>query len=117
MPGWYFFRTMSWAGLIQHTLKIGTGSAGLWGRFSLTTLTIILCIGVSHKVKTISSLALTVASLVRRVMLLPLGVATLLSLSRLLIIRLGVLGTIRVSILNQSRHQLPHVTAVALETP
>lgn len=70
-------------------------------------LSIILRIGVSHKIQTIISFALTVASLTCRVMLLPFGIATLLSLSRLFIIRLGVLDTIRVSILNQSRHQLP----------
>ena len=77
------------------------------GQFTLTTLTIILCIGVSHKVKTIISFALTVAYLVRRVMLLPLGVAALLSLSRLFIIRLGVLGTIRVSILTRATMSVP----------
>ena len=114
MPGWYFFRTMSWAGLIQHTLKIGTGSAGLWGRFTLTTLTIILCIGVSHKVKTIIIFAVTVAS---RVILLPLSVAAPLPLPRLIVIRLGVFGTIRVSIFNQSCHERPHVIAVAFKPP
>ena len=81
------------------------------------TLNIILRIRVSHKVKTIISFALTVASLVHQVMLLPLGVAALLSLSRLFVIRLGVLGTIKVSILNQSRHQCSHVIAVAFEPP
>ena len=106
---------MSWAGLIQHTLKIDTGSASLWGRFTHTMLTIILRIGVSHKVETIISFALTVASLIRRVMLLHLGVPAVLSLARLFIIRLGVLGTIRVNILNQSRHECPHVIVVAFE--
>ena len=72
-------------------------------------------IGVSHKVKNITSFALTVASLVRRVMLLPLSIAALPSLPWVFIIRLGVLGTIRVSILNQSRHECPHVIAVVFE--
>ena len=53
----------------------------------------------------------------RRVVLLPLGMSALLSLPCLVIVRLGVLGTIRVGILNQSRHQFPHVAAVALEPP
>ena len=79
------------------------------------TLAIILCVGVSHKVQTIISFALTTASLICRIMLLSSGAAVLLSLSRLVIIRLGVLGTIRVSVLNQSHHQLSHVIAVALE--
>ena len=70
-------------------------------------LTIILGVGISHKVQTVISLALTIDSLIHRVVMLALGVATLLSLSRFFIIRLGVLGTIRVGILNQSSHQLP----------
>ena len=84
------------------------------GRLTLMMLAIILCMGVSHKVKTIISLALTIAS---RVILLPLGVAALPSLPRLFIIRLGVVGTIRVSILNKSYHERPHVIAVAFEPP
>ena len=51
----------------------------------------------------------------RQVMLLPFGAAALLSLSRLFVIRLGVLGTIRVSVLNQSCHKRPHVIAVTLK--
>ena len=81
------------------------------------TLTIVLRIGISYKIRVTISLTLVVAPLTRRVMLRPLGVATLLSLSQLFIIRLGVFGTIRVGILNQSCHQLPHVTAVVLEPP
>ena len=94
--------------------KIYTGSSSPWGRLTLATLTIILCIGVSHKVKTIIILALTIAS---RVILLPLCVAALPSLPRLFIIRLGVLGTIRISIFNESRHERPHVIVVAFEPP
>ena len=48
----------------------------------------------------------------RRVMLLPFGAAALLSLPCLVIVRLGVLGTIRVGILNQSYHKRSHVIAV-----
>ena len=51
----------------------------------------------------------------RWVMLLPLGVAALLSLPCLVIIRLRVLGTSRVSILHQSCHKHPHVIAVTFE--
>ena len=108
-------RTMPWAGLIQKMLKINDWSFGLWGRSTLTTLAIILCIGICHKVQTIVSFALTITSLIRRrVMLLPSGAtAALLSLSHLSIVRLGVLGTIRVSVFYQSRHEHPHVIAVA----
>ena len=108
---------MSRAGLIEHLFKIDTGSSRPWGRFTLATLTIILCIGVSHKVKTIISLAFTVASLVRRVMLLPLSIVALPSLPWIFIIRLKVHGTIRVSILNQSCHERPHVIAIMFEPP
>ena len=51
----------------------------------------------------------------RRVMLLPFGAAALLSLSRLFIVRLGVLGTIRIGILKQTFHKCSHVIAVTLE--
>ena len=60
-------------------------------------------------------LALTIIIVARRVMLLPLGVAALLSLPQFVIVRLGVLGTIRISILNQSSHKCSHVIAVTLE--
>ena len=95
---------MLWAGLIHHLLKVEIlpSKPRVW--LSLTTLTIILRVGVSHKIQTTISLALTIAPLIRRVMLLPFGVATLLSLTRPFLIRLGVLGTIRVGILDQSRH-------------
>ena len=83
---------MPWAGLIQQMLKIHAWSSGLWGRSTLTTLAIILCIGICHKIQTIISLALTITTLIRRwVMLLPFGAAARLSLSRLFIVRLGSL--------------------------
>ena len=78
-------------------------------------LTIILCVGVSQKIQTVIRLALTIVSMARRIMLLPSSVVALISLSRFFIIRIGVLGTIRVSVLNQSRHKCPHVIAVMLE--
>ena len=52
-----------------------------FGRFALTTLTVILSIGVSHKVQTIVCLALTIVPMTCRVMLLSLGVAVLLPFS------------------------------------
>ena len=82
------------------------------------TLAIILCIGICHKVQTIISFALTIASLTRRlVMLLSFSVAAPLPLPCFVILRLRVFGTIRVSILNQSRHECPHVNAVMFEPP
>ena len=77
-------------------------------------LVIIPCTGVSHK---IISLALTVAALIGRILLLSLHAATLLSLSRSFILRVGVLGTIRVGILDKSRHKLSHVIAMTLKPP
>ena len=104
------------AGLIQHVLKINAWSFGLRGWPALTSLAIILCIGICHKIQVAINLALTITSLIRRrVMLLPFGVAALLSLSWHVIIRLGVFGTIRINILNQSRHECPHVIVVAVE--
>ena len=75
-------------------LKIGTRSSTPPGRFTLTALTIILGVGVSHKVQAIIRIALTVVPMTRRVMLLPLGTTILLSLPRLFILRLRVLGTV-----------------------
>ena len=77
-------------------------------------LVIIPCTGVSHK---IISFALTVAALIGRVVLLSPHTATLLSLSRSFILRVGVLGTIRVGILEKSRHKLPHVAAMTFKPP
>src|SRR4051812_41154881 len=50
-------------------------------------------------------------------MLLSLLAATLLPLTRLLLIRVRVFGTIRVVIFEESRHELPHVIAVVLKPP
>ena len=58
---------------------------------------------------------LTIVSMARQVMLLPFGAAALLSLPQLLVVRLGILGTIRIGILNQSCHECSHVIAVTLE--
>ena len=66
-------------------------------------LIIILCIGVSHKVYIAISFAFTVATLTRRIMLLPLCIAALLPLTSLLLIRLRVFSTIRVGIFDESR--------------
>ena len=58
---------------------------------------------------------LTIIIVARQVMLLPLGVVALLSLPRFVIVRLGVLGTIRISLLNWSSHKCSHVIVVTLE--
>ena len=50
-------------------------------------------------------------------MLLPLCIAALLPLTSLLLIGVGVFGTIRVSLFAESRHELPHVIAVAFKPP
>ena len=103
-----FSLTMPWAGLIQQMLQIHSGSSGLWGWSTLTTLAIILCIGICHKVQVVISLALTITSLIRRrVMLLPFGDAALLSLSWFVIIRFGVLGTVRISVLIRAAISVP----------
>ena len=57
----------------------------------LTLLVVALCIGVSHKLQATISLTFIITSLICRVMLRTLGVAVLLSLPCLLIIRLGSL--------------------------
>ena len=59
-------------------------------------------------------LALIVATLTRR-MVLPLGIDVLLPLASLLLIRLRVLSVIRVGVFDKSRHELPHIIAVALK--
>ena len=80
----------------------------------LTTLVIIPCTVVSHK---IISFALTVTALIGRVMLLSPHTATLLSLPRSFILRVWVLGTIRIGILDKSRHELTHVTSMTFKPP
>ena len=71
VSGRLFVHTMTWAGLIHHCLKTEFWPSKPRGRLSLAALTVILRIGVSHKIQIIISFALTVASLTRRVMLLP----------------------------------------------
>ena len=56
------------------------------GLLALTTLTVILSFGVSHKVQTIVSLALTIIPMTYRVMLLSLGVAVFLSFPRFILL-------------------------------
>ena len=53
----------------------GSHGPGYGGWLPLTTLTIIMCIGVSHKVQAIICLAFTIVPMTCRIMLLPLGVA------------------------------------------
>src|SRR3954469_3473222 len=73
----------------------------------------VLHIGVSHKIHGTIRFMLA-SNTAPWVMLLTSGVAVLLSLPCLFIIRLGILGTIRISILYQSGHESPHVSAMAL---
>ena len=108
---------MLWTGLVKQLLKSRTWSTLPRRRPPLTTLIIALCIGISHKLRATISLAFTIAPLIRRVMLLTLGVAVLFSLPCLFIIRLGILGTVRVGVLDQSRHQCTHIITIALEPP
>ena len=94
VSGRLFPRTMLRAGLIHHRLKIEFLPSKQRGPLSLAALIIILRIGVGHKIQITISLALTIATLTCRVMLLPFRVAALLSLTRPFIIKLGVLGTL-----------------------
>ena len=110
--------TMLWAGLTHHLLKVEIlpSKPRVW--LSLTTLTIILCVGVSHKIQTTISLALTIAPPDSPgLCCCPLVLLLFFSLTRPFLIRLGVLGTIKVGMVDQSRHELPHVTAVVFEPP
>ena len=50
-------------------------------------------------------------------MLRALAIAVLLSLPCLFIIKLGILGTIRVGVLDKSRHQHAHIITITLEPP
>ena len=58
---------------------------------------------------------LAAVSMTRRVVVLPLGVAALLSLPCLIIVRLGILGTIRVGIVHQCSHEGSHVITMTFE--
>ena len=80
-------------------------------------LVVTLRTSVSHKLQTTVSLTFIITSLLCRVMLVTFAVAILLSLPCPFIIRRGILGTIRVGILDQSRHQRTHIIAIALEPP
>ena len=44
-------------------------------------------------------------------------IATLLPLPSLLIIRLRIFSAIRVGILDESRHELPHIIAITIKPP
>ena len=101
--------------LIHYRFEVDSRSSRP-GRPSLATLIIILRTGVSHKVKITIGLTLSITTMACRVILLPFHVAALLFVSRLFIIRLGVLGTVRVGILDKSHHELPHGIAVALKS-
>ena len=81
------------------------------------SLIVALCVGVSHKLQTTVSLTFIITSLICRVMLVTLDVAVLLSLICFFFIRHGILGTVRISIFDQGRHQLAHVITITLEPP
>ena len=75
MGSWLLIRSVFWTWLVQYCLKVKFCPLS---RPPLATLVINPCTGVSHK---IISLALSVAALIGRVVLLSLHAATLLSLS------------------------------------
>ena len=61
--------------------------------------------------------ALAIITLTHCIVLLPLCIAVLLPLASLLLIRLRVFSTIRVDVLDKSRHELSHIIAVVLKPP
>ena len=118
MRGRVLLRPVLWARLVQQirqAVRIRTWSSTALGRFTFTPLAFVLRIGISHKIQAIIHFTLTVVSMACRVVLLPLGMSALLSLPCLVIVRLGLLGTIRVGIFHQSSHESPHIIAVAFE--
>ena len=58
---------------------------------------------------------LAAVSMTRRVVVLPLGVAALISLPCLIIVRLGILGTIRVGLRHQCSHEGSRVITMTVE--
>ena len=78
------------------------------------SLIVTLCISVGYKLWVAVCLTL-IAAMIHRVVLLTLSIAVPFSLPYLLIVRHGILGTIKVGVLNQSRHECPHVVAVTFE--
>ena len=116
--GQVLLHPMLWTRLVQQirqTVRIRIWPSTALGRFTLTPLALVMCISISHKVKTVVRLTLAAVSMTRRVVVLPLGVAALFSLPCLIIVRLGILGTIRVGILHQCSHKGAHIIAVVLE--
>ena len=81
---------------------------------TLASLAIVLCVGISHKVHVTIRFTLASTTVACSVMLLTLGVVVPPSLPYLVIIRFGILGTIRISIFHQSGHEGPHVGAMTL---
>ena len=83
-------------------------------RPTLASLAIVLRVGISHKVHVTIRFTLASTTIACPVMLLTFGVVVPLSLPCLVLIRFGILGTIRIGILYQSSHEGPHVSAMAL---
>ena len=94
MRSWLLIRSVFWTWLTQYCLTVKPHPLS---PCPLTTLVRTSRAGVSYE---IICFALTVATLIGWVVLLSLHAATLLSLSRSFILRVGVLGTIRVGILD-----------------
>src|SRR4051812_25570547 len=114
MVRWFLCCSVLWAGLIQQNiqaLRVGTGPAPAASAPALPAS--VLHVGIGHKIHAAVRFTLATAD-IPCVILLTFGVAVLLSLPCLFIIRHGILGTIRVSILYQSSHESPHIGAVAL---
>src|SRR3954469_7272099 len=116
MVRWFLRCSVLWAGLIQQNiqaLRVGTGPATAASAPALSPP--VLYIGVGHEIH--AAIRFTLASAATPwVVLLSLGVAVLLSLPCLFIIRHGILGTIRISILYQSGHESPHVGAMSFHS-
>ena len=83
-------------------------------RPTLAPLAIVLYVGISHKIHVAIRFTLASSAIAYLVMLLTFGAAVLLPLPCLVIIRFGILGTIRISIFYQSGHESPHVGAMTL---
>src|SRR3954466_10795190 len=116
MVRWFLRCSMLWAGLIQQTiqaLRVGTGPATAASAPALSAP--VLYVGVGHEIH--AAIRFTLASAAAPwVVHLTFGVAALLSLPCLFIIRHGILGTIRISMYCQSFHESPHVGGKAIHS-
>ena len=95
-------RPVLWARLIQQIIQtacVRIGGPIMICRFTSTPLRPVLCISVGHKIHATLRLAFASVSMTRRFVLLLFRVAILPSLPCFIIIRFGILGTVRIGIL------------------